>query len=150
MDLDFIRTEITETLIFRAKEDAAKRCQTGNFLANTRYIPYFSLTYGKERKNSLAVIYLSANGKIKSRYYIAGRDVADALKRPGIFNTLAEKCSARYAVVCLSSPDGYGIKNAVDAANTISVSMKKTELYDFIFIDKGELFSFREEFLERR
>lgn len=149
MDLDYIKNDIFEALKLHTAEDASKRCLSGNFLVNTRYMPYFVLLASNVSKDVLSVVYLSERGRVKNKYLIKGSEVYESLKKPRIFRTLGMKCDAKYAILCLSTHNEIGIKNAVDAEESIRLALGKIELYDFVFIDKGKAFSFRDEFVGR-
>ena len=150
MELEYVDDEIFEALKIHSAEDAAKRCLAGNFLVNTKYLTYFTLFSGTTNNDTLNIVFVNERGMVKHRIFLTGHEVSDALKKPGIFKNIGSKFVSKRAVVCLSSSVGCSIKDAADAAENIRHALGKIELYDFVLINKGEAFSFRDEFVGRR
>ena len=149
MELENVKNEIFEALKLHSAEDAAKGCLTGNFIVNTKYLTYFTLLATTVKKDTLSIVYTNERGIVNGKIFLKGYEVGEALKKPGVFRTAGSKFGAKRAVICLSSPGGFSIKKAVDAAEKIRHALGKIELYDFVLINKGEAYSFRDEFVGR-
>ncbi|MBQ7670349.1 MAG: hypothetical protein IJS45_06475 [Clostridia bacterium] len=150
MELENVKNEIFEALKLHSAEDAATRCLTGNFLVNTKYLTYFALFAGTVKKETLNIVYINERGIVKGKIFLKGYEVGEALKKPGVFRIVGSKCGAKRAVVCLSAARKLSIKNAADSAEKIRNALGKVELYDFVLINNGEMYSFRDEFVVRK
>ncbi len=135
-----LHEEAIREIAARSASETAQNLKR-RFLEHGNYATYFALTSIGDRTLTLKVVYVDRRGKVKAEEKLIYKECREALVKPRRFDAKAKELGAEFVVASLSAPDGFSAREAFAAAEKLYGAMRSAELFDFVFIDRGKLYS---------
>ncbi|MBR6918068.1 MAG: hypothetical protein IKN38_07785 [Clostridia bacterium] len=145
---DDIRDEMSRAIATRCASDFARKIAASSFIRARAYLSFFSLVSCGDTSLTLRIATVNSRGHLVKLDKLTGADVALLLEKPKAAETAALRENGKQIVMALSAPKGYKIQEAFRYAEAAFFALKKVELYDFLLIDRGVMYSLVRSTLE--